>query len=396
MNAHATPALGPASRRLRAVALVGELGPLLAVFTLLLDDHGISPAQVSTIFTLWAVIGVALEVPSGALADRVDRRKLLAGVLTLRAMGIATWLVWPTYAGALLGASLWALHTTATSGTWEALVHDLLSARGRADDYAVVMARLGQLEHAGTALGALSAAGLLAAGASLVTLGWITVALQVVPFVAILSLPAVAAADDDDEDEDEEPGGGSWWGTMREGVRAALGRRALLTIVVAAGLLEGLFVLDEYVPLMARARGASDEVAPVLVLAVWAGLIVGGELAARRPGMGARGLGALLAVAAAAAIAAAASAQVWAVALIGVSYAAMNAAWILLDARLQERAPAKTRATVRSVVAFFAGVLMSGVFLVVGAMAAGADPSPGLVLVGGAILLNAALVWRWA
>ncbi len=74
----------------------------------------------------------------------------------------------------------------------------------------------------------------------------------------------------------------------------------------------------------------------------------------------------------------------------------MNTVWILLDAKLQERAPWKTRATVRSVVSFLAGLLNAGVFLMVGAMSVGADPAPGLVLVGGALMLNAVLVWRWA
>ena len=55
------------ARRLYLFSLVDEIGPLIAVYTLLLDDHGVTPAQLSTVFTLWAVIGIALEVPSLSL-----------------------------------------------------------------------------------------------------------------------------------------------------------------------------------------------------------------------------------------------------------------------------------------------------------------------------------------
>ena len=103
-------------RRLYLLAFIDEFGPVYAVFTLWFNDNGISTAQVSTAFLMWAAIALAFEIPSGALADRVDRRHLLASAFGIRAVGISLWFLWPTFAGVLIGAALWAVHSALASG----------------------------------------------------------------------------------------------------------------------------------------------------------------------------------------------------------------------------------------------------------------------------------------
>ena len=80
-------------RRLYLLAFVDEFGPVYAVYTLWFNDNGISTSQISTVFLVWAAIGLLLEIPSGALADRVDRRHVLASAFGIRAVGIGLWLV---------------------------------------------------------------------------------------------------------------------------------------------------------------------------------------------------------------------------------------------------------------------------------------------------------------
>lgn len=65
-------------RRLYALAFIDEFGPSYAVFTLWFNDHDVTTSQLSIAFVLWAATAIVLEIPSGALADRVDRRRLLA------------------------------------------------------------------------------------------------------------------------------------------------------------------------------------------------------------------------------------------------------------------------------------------------------------------------------
>lgn len=380
--------LGSIKRQLYVLALIDEAGPLLALYTLWFDNHGITAGQISLVFVLWAAIGVVLEVPSGALADRIDRRRLVAGAVVLRALGIAVWLVWPTFPGMIVGASLWAIHTAVASGTWEAMVFDQIRATGNQDKYPVVMARVGQCSHLGTAVGTLGATALVSAGAGLDWLGWITVVMHLPALAILLTLPNAEALTDDQQSYS------SWWATLKGGARTALRQANLKHLVIIAAMLEGLFIIDEYVPLLARLRGASDSVAPLLVLAVWTGLLIGGEVAARFPALGRRALSLLLVTGVAAMAVGLASDALWAVGLIGIGYGVMNTVWILTEAQLQFRSPDAVRATVRSVVALFGAGLNALAFAVVGLMAIGPDPAPGLIAALSVLLVAALWIAR--
>ena len=148
-----SPTSGSLRRRLYLLAFVDEFGPVYAVFTLWFNDNGISTSQISTVFLVWAAIALAFEIPSGALADRVDRRYLLASAFGIRAIGISLWFVWPTFTGVLIGAALWAIHSAVASGSWEALIHDELTAIGQERTYPKVMARISQFSNLGVAAG---------------------------------------------------------------------------------------------------------------------------------------------------------------------------------------------------------------------------------------------------
>ena len=82
-------------RRLYVLAFVDEFVPFAVVFTLWFADNGITVAQFSLVFVVWAGRALVLEVPSGMVADRVDRRRLIAVAFLLRGIGIAVWLVVP-------------------------------------------------------------------------------------------------------------------------------------------------------------------------------------------------------------------------------------------------------------------------------------------------------------
>lgn len=415
-------------RRLYGLAFVDEFGPIYAVYTLWFNDNGITTAQLSTVFLLWALTALALEIPSGALADRVDRRRLLGAAFAIRAVAIVLWLVWPTLTGLAIGTALWALHDALASGAWEALIHDELDTIGRARWYAPVMARIGQFSHLGVAAGTLVGAGLLWLDVGLVTLGWLTVAAHVGSISLVLTLPDASrrretrprsAAEDADEGgadptTDRSIGGGpvagtiladvapddsfsyrEWWATLRSGVRDARTDPVLTRLVVVGAMLEGLFIVDEYVPLLVRARGGVDAQASVVVLVVWVGLLVGGEVAARRPALSGRVLGTTLIAGVTVMTFAFVTSSVWTLMLVGIGYAALQAVWIATDARLQERTPSDTRATVTSVRGVGSATISMAAFIVIGAMADGDDPTPGQFVVLAALAIAGVLVVRW-
>ncbi len=189
--------------RLYLLSFLDEFGPIYALYTLWFADHGIDAATLTGVFILWAVMQALLEVPTGALADRVDRRSLVAVAQALRAIGLGIWLVDPSVRGLFAGAVLWALHTALASGAWEALVHDELAATGLADRYATVNARCSQFANLGILSSSAAAVALAAVDADLRVAGWSTVVLHLPAIAAVLLLPDVrhvvaeAAAEDE-------------------------------------------------------------------------------------------------------------------------------------------------------------------------------------------------------
>jgi len=380
-------------RQLLAFAFLDEVGPLITLHTLWFADHGITAGQISAVFVAWAAAGMVLEVPSGALADRIDRRAVVAFAVALRAVAFVTWMLWPTLPGLVVGAMLWATHEALASGAWEALVYDQLSARGEADDYQRTYARLDQAGHAGIFAGTAAAWALLQADVSLATLGWLTAAVHAPSLWAIATLPA--APPELDHGDDGELTVAAWWRTLRAGV-TQVGRRPVVgRLVAVAGALGGLFLLDEYVPLLARARDATDAQASLLVLAVWLGGLVGGEVAARRPALPTATAAAGLALASALTLAAVAGGPWWLAAAIGVAYGAQNLAWIVIDARLQERLDPRSRATATSVRELLSNGVSMGVLAVVGGLSVGDDPTAGLLVMLLALGSVAAAMARW-
>jgi MFS family permease len=390
---------GVVERRLYLLSFFDELGPLFALVALWFLHSGLSATDISWVFLFWALVALLLEIPSGALADRVERRRLIVVAVLLRAAGIATWMLWPTLPGILVGVMLWAIHGALWSGTWESLIHDLVAPAGGTTAYTRVMARTGQANQAGIAGGTLIAAAVLRLDGTLPLLGWLTVALHALSVVLILRLPPAPRAEPDeaeDMDEADTPLSlAAWLETLREGVRAAMAHATLRRLVVVGALLEGLFILDEYQPLLGSARGATEAEIPFLVLVIWVGLMLGGELAARRPHLSGPVVGGLLCAAALLTMMALWSGSVHALYLLGVGYAAQNTAWIISDARFQQQAPRQVRATVTSVRAFLGVLLNMGAFALVAGLSVGEDPVRGVLILVGVLLVTGGLLMAW-
>jgi MFS family permease len=375
-------------KQLFTFAFVDEFGPLYAVYPLWFASQGLSIAEISWVYVLWASVGIVLEVPSGALADRMDRRRLVAFAIFLRALGISLWFLWPTFGGIVAGALLWAIHSALASGAWEALVHDELTERGEEEDYPVVMARLGQANHLGVAGATLTSAGLLALGFEMPFLGALTVVLHLPAMLLVLALPNCR------ESEHLSTSFESVKATFQEGLREAWTNRSAARLIALGAVLEGLFILDEYVHLLAQARGLAESWIPLVVGLVWVGLLAGGELAARRPQMSERTMGTLLFVCSAMGLLGLLSESWLGAASLALVYGALNVAWILSDARMQARLPSEVRATVTSVRSVFSSLFEMSALALVGVLASEVDPTPGLILLVAVLCALSPIIFR--
>ncbi|WP_116247004.1 MFS transporter [Nocardiopsis sp. FIRDI 009] len=347
---------------LYAYAATEEFILLYPLYALLFHEHGLSVAQISSLFFVWSATGLLVAVPSGAWADVVPRRYLLAAAPLLSAVGFTLWLVAPSYWAFALGFVLWGAGGALSSGALEALVHTELALRGAGDRYAAVMGvrrTLGVVAAGGAVLLAIpvmSAGGYPAVGAA-------SVAACVLCSLAGLALPEHRAGavttpadgrrtrDDgaDDAEAAEAPSVSAYTAALRAGLaeaRASRTVRAAIVLVVVVGTFWG--VLDEYLPLLAIESGTPVETVPFVVLVAWTGASVGGLAAGPAARLPAPALPWLLG---AAGIAIGTGALLggpvgWV--LIGVGFGTCQAMDVLVDARLQDGITGPSRATVTS------------------------------------------------
>lgn len=385
-----TPARVPAAgvRRLTGTlygyAFLHDLILLYPVYALLFGDTGLSVWQISSLFALWSVTSLVLEVPSGAWADAVSRRLLLWLGPLLTAAGFALWVLVPSYPAFALGFVLWGAGDALGSGALEALVHDELDRLGAADRYARVMGRA----RAAGLLGVMAAMGL---AGPVLTLGGYP-AVGALSVLALLLAAAIATRFPEHRGAAADRDG--WAATLRAGlarVRADRSLRGALLLVPAVTAVWG--TLDEYTPLLARETGVPDEKVPFLLLLIWAGATAGGLLAGPAERLGRRGLAVLLAGAGLALAAGAATGSPAGLLLVALAFGGFQLATVLADARLQERVDASARATLTSVAGLGTSVATVAVY---GSYAAlGTVTGHGTAFTWFAVpyLMTAALLW---
>lgn len=115
------------------------------VFTILFLDYGLSLEQFAILNLVWALTIVLAEVPSGALADVVGRKKLVVFAAAMMVLEMALIVFAPIGSSNLLfflflGNRICSgLSEAAASGADEALAYDSLKALGREGDWAKLL-----------------------------------------------------------------------------------------------------------------------------------------------------------------------------------------------------------------------------------------------------------------
>lgn len=117
------------------------------VFTVLFLDYGLTLEQFAILNIVWALTIVLAEVPSGALADVVGRKRLLVFAAVMMVIEMSLIVFAPIGASTLLFLMFLVnricsgLSEAAASGADEALAYDSLKALGREDDWSKMLAR---------------------------------------------------------------------------------------------------------------------------------------------------------------------------------------------------------------------------------------------------------------
>ena len=366
------------------------------------------------LLAVWSLSAFVLEVPSGAWADLLDRRRLLVASGLVYAGAFATWLAWPGFWGFLLGLVLWSCSDALHSGTWEAYLYEQLAARDETRRYARIKAR-------SESVALLAMAGAIAAAAPLHQLGGYpavgtaSLAVALVHVGVTLRLPRpvrdgapgppgplAAPHPTSPRAVDPPPGPGhpaaatGWASTLRQGLAEARAVGPVRRVLVGYAAVVTLVGFDEYFPLLladdgatvgrvalvmagivlleAVATGLSDRVA---VLTGWrhaALVLLAGVLLAS--GAGGTGLPGALA--------------------LGVGYAVASSLYVAGDARLQHAigGASRARATVTSVAGVAGEVGFMVTLATVGLLTLGLELTP-VVVLATLVLMVPAAVAAW-
>ncbi|MFD4209768.1 MFS transporter [Micromonospora tulbaghiae] len=376
------PARVPATRRLAATlygyAFLTDLVLLYPLYVLLFADTGLSVGEISSLFVLWAVAGIVLEVPSGVWADAVSRRLLLCLAPLLAAGGFALWVLLPSYPAFAVGFLLWGAGGALRSGALEALVFTELERLDATDRYARLIGRTRTVEVLGAVGSGVLAGpvfalgGYLAVGAASVATCLLAAAVAarfpehrpppVAPLPGAAPDGPRAGAAPGEGPDDDAPG---WLDSLRLGLREVRADRRVRAAVLLVAAVTAIWGgLDEYTGLLAADTGMAEVGVPLLLLLVWAGMTVGGLLAPLGERLSHRGYAGLLVFAAGATAAGALLRHPAGFLLLAAAFAAFQLATVLADVRLQARMAGPARATVTSmagmatdltVVAFYGG-----------------------------------------
>lgn len=334
-------------------ALLADTVALYPLYALLFADTGLSDAEISVLFAVWSVVGIAAEVPTGAVADRFTRRGCLVASGVLQAAGFGLWVAAPGFGAFAAGFVLWGLGGVLASGAQEALLYDGLAAAGAQEHYAAVNGRISAAELAAQ-LPAAGLATLLYPLGGYALVGWVSVATCLAAALVASTIPEAPRTVDDDE-----PG---YLDTLRDGLRIAASRPGVPGVVAAAALVTSIDGVEEYFPLIVASWGVPVALVPLADLPIVLGGMVGAALAGRAAGLRDGALAALLA----------ASMLLFAgtgfvgqpVAIVGVVlfYGGYRAVLAVTDARLQDRIDSASRATVTSVAGMGADVATIGLY----------------------------------
>ena len=126
--------------------------PVMAILFL---DLGLSLSQYALLNVAWAAAIVLLEVPSGAMADLVGRKRLVVFAAVLMVCEMAVFSFTPTgnitllFGLFLLNRVISGAAEASASGADEALVYDSLKAAGRESEWPRVLERLARWQSGG-------------------------------------------------------------------------------------------------------------------------------------------------------------------------------------------------------------------------------------------------------
>lgn len=193
--------------------------------------------QIGSLFAIWSLTAIVLEVPTGILADLYSRRSILISAQIIRAIGYGFWLISDGYWGFATGFILWGLSSTLTSGTFEAFVFDELKDAGKEGAFERVNGRISGYHFIGMTLGTLF-------GGLIAEFGFVYVLIPsvIAPIFSAFCIMMTRPVRSNQSTEERQ-----YWHVLRDALREARHNPPLLRLIAVIVLAFGaLSAADEF------------------------------------------------------------------------------------------------------------------------------------------------------
>jgi len=366
-------AISNLKRKLYAFSFFDEFILIYPFYALMFQDNGLSGSQISSLFVVLSVMIFLLEVPSGSIADKYSRKRVLLIGIMARAVAFGVWLLFPGYIGFLVGFMFWGIKRALVSGTMEAFVYDELQRLGKTGLYTKLTGSMQTHSLFGFVLGGLGASLLAEKGYSIILI--LSIVAVCISAVAIYLLPSAPKIKSTEEVR--------YFDYLRDGVRLVAHRPMLRSIVLFGAAIGGLRVIDEYYNLFLKELHFSNSEIALWIAAIYVFGAIGSACAHRfetkRPSafIGLIVWGTLLGLAII-------LPPIFAPLFVGLFAMLFYAMSVLTNSYLQKHTESKTRATTTSVMSFLSEIFALAVF---GVFWLTSGYSLGLGVIAGSILV---------
>jgi len=166
---------------------ISQCLPIYAFYTILFIERGQSVTDIAVLIVLWSVFTIVFEIPSGILADRWNRRNMLAMSAVLQGLCFITWYFSHTFLMFAMGFVFWAIAGAFTSGTEEGLIYDNLKSDGCEKNFPKVYGKANLYANVGTIVG-IASAGIIASFISIEAIALISAAICLVNVIFALQI----------------------------------------------------------------------------------------------------------------------------------------------------------------------------------------------------------------
>ncbi|MBS5079504.1 MAG: MFS transporter [Clostridiales bacterium] len=161
--------------------------PIYAFYTILFIQRGMSVTDIAVLLALWSLFTIVFEVPSGILADRWNRRNMLAIAALLQGLCFMIWFFSHSFLMFAFGFVFWAIACAFISGTEEGLTYDNLKSDGNEEIFVKVYGKARFCANMGTITGVVSG-GIIASFANIESIALISAVICFVNVIVVLQI----------------------------------------------------------------------------------------------------------------------------------------------------------------------------------------------------------------